>query len=230
VSDVIVATQDVCMTYGRGPAAVVALDGVSLDVRRGEMLMIMGPSGSGKTTLLQILGALVRPTSGAVWIDGRPVEGLSQAALGRLRRDHFGFIFQAYNLIPTLTAWENVAVALDLKGIRGRSAERRSRALLDELGLAHRANAYPAQLSGGQKQRVAIARALAFDPAAILADEPTAALDSGAGRQIADLLHDLAERQGRAVVIVTHDERLMRPGARIAMIEDGRIAGIGSGR
>jgi putative ABC transport system ATP-binding protein len=230
VSDVIVATQDVCMTYGRGPAVVAALNGVSLDVRRGEVLMIMGPSGSGKTTLLQILGALIRPTSGTVWIAGQSVEGLSQAALGHLRRNHFGFIFQAYNLIPTLTAWENVAIAFDLKGIRGRTAEHRSRALLGELGLAYRANAYPVQLSGGQKQRVAIARALAFDPAAILADEPTAALDSGAGRQITDLLHDLAERQGRAVVIVTHDERLIRPGARVATIEDGRIVGIGNGR
>jgi len=217
------------MTYGEGPAAVAALNGVSLEVARGEVLLIMGPSGSGKTTLLQILGALLRPTSGTVWVEGRSVGDSSHNALSRLRRDYFGFIFQAYNLIPTLTAWENVAIACDLKGVYGRPAERRSRALLDELGLGHRADAFPAQLSGGQKQRVAIARALAFDPAAILADEPTAALDSGTGRQIVDLLHGLADRQGRAVVIVTHDERLIRPGDRVAAIEDGQIVGVGRG-
>jgi putative ABC transport system ATP-binding protein len=181
VSAPLVAAEGVSVVYGRGAAAAPALYGVSLEVRRGEILLIHGPSGSGKTTLLQVLGALLRPSAGQVLVDGRAIVGLSATALVRLRRDFFGFVFQAYNLIPTLNAWENVAIAFDLKGRRGRDAEELSRALLDEVGLGHRAAAYPAQLSGGQKQRVAVARALAFDPAVILADEPTAALDRAAG-------------------------------------------------
>jgi putative ABC transport system ATP-binding protein len=140
-----------------------------------------------------------------------------------LRLDFFGFVFQAYNLIPELNGWENVAVALDLKGIRGRVAERRSRALLDEVGVSSRADAYPAQMSGGQRQRVAVARALASDPAVILADEPTASLDSASGWRIIKLLCDLARRHLRAVVIVTHDNRLLAAGDRSIAIEDGRV-------
>src|SRR5437899_2666061 len=212
MTDLVVTAEDLRMVYGRGAAAVCALNGVSIEVRRGEVLLIVGPSGSGKTTLLQIIGALIRPTSGSVRIGGKPIEGLSPKALGRLRLDFFGFVFQAYNLIPELNGWENVAVALDLKGIRGRVAERRSRALLDEVGLSGRADAYPAQMSGGEKQRVAIARALASNPVAILADEPTASLDSASGWRVIELLCDLAGRRERAVVIVTHDNRLLTAG------------------
>jgi putative ABC transport system ATP-binding protein len=223
MSDPAVTTEDVRMVYGRGAAAVRALNGVSIEVRRGEVLLIVGPSGSGKTTLLQIIGALMRPTSGQVCVAGRPIGGLSPQALGRLRLEFYGFVFQAYNLIPALNGWENVAVALDLKGVRGAVAERRSRALLDEVGMSSRAEAYPAEMSGGEKQRVAVARALASDPAVILADEPTASLDSASGRRIIELLYNLASRQGRAVVIVTHDHRLLAAGNRAIAIEDGRI-------
>ena len=219
----VVAMDSVHVQYGPGPAGIRALDGVSLEVRRGEMLMILGPSGSGKTTLLQILGVLIRPTSGTVRVDGCRVESLSMNALRRLRLDFFGFVFQAHHLIPTLSAWENVALALDLKGVRGRVAEQRSRELLKNLGLSSRADAYPAQLSGGQRQRVAIARACALDAPVILADEPTASLDSSSGWQVAQLFRELADRHGRAVVFVTHDHRLTTVADRTVTIEDGRI-------
>jgi putative ABC transport system ATP-binding protein len=223
MSDPVVSAARLRMIYGAGAAAVRALNDVSIEVNRGEALLIVGPSGSGKTTLLQILGALLRPTSGSVQVDGQPIDALSPQALARLRLAFFGFVFQAYNLIPTLNAWENVAVALDLGGVRGRLAERRSRALLDEVGLANRTGAYPGQMSGGEKQRVAVARALALEPAVILADEPTASLDSASGWQVIRLLRGLAGRHGRAVVIVTHDQRLIAAGDRTIAIEDGRI-------
>src|ERR1700730_18522916 len=181
MTDLVVTAEDIRMVYGRGAAAVCALNGVSIEVRRGEALLIVGPSGSGKTTLLQILGALIRPTSGSVRIGRKPIEGLSPKALGRLRLDFFGFVFQAYNLIPELNGWENVAVALDLKGIRGRVAERRSSALVDQVGVATRADAYAKQMSAGQSQRVGGAGGRAWDLAVILADEPTASLDSASG-------------------------------------------------
>jgi putative ABC transport system ATP-binding protein len=219
----VVVTTEICVQYGAGPTGVRALDGVSLKVGRGEVLMILGPSGSGKTTLLQILGALIRPTSGTVVVDGCQIEKLSIKELRRLRLDFFGFVFQAHHLIPTLTACENVALALDLKGIRGRVAERRSRELLEELGLSGRIDAYPAQLSGGQRQRVAIARACVLDAPVILADEPTASLDSSFGWQVTQLFRELADRHGRAVVFVTHDNRLTSVADRIVTIEDGRI-------
>lgn len=225
MSGPIVAADEVSLTYGAGAVAVRALDRVSLDLFRGEVLLIIGPSGSGKTSLLQILGGLVAPTSGSLTVAGIAASSLSAKARRRLRLDYFGFIFQAHHLIPTLTAWENVAVALDLKGVRGRAAEARSRALLDGLGLGSRADAFPSEMSGGQRQRVAVARACALDPPVILADEPTASLDSAAGRQVIELLRDLADRQGRAVGIVTHDERWRAHADRTVSIEDGRVAG-----
>jgi putative ABC transport system ATP-binding protein len=206
--------------YGTGDTAFRALADVSVDVHRGEVLLLMGPSGSGKTTLLQILGCLLRPSEGRVWLGERDLSGAGTEELGRLRLRHFGFVFQAYNLFPTLTAAENVAVALDL---RGRAQAERARELLDSVGLAGRANAFPAQLSGGQKQRVAIARALAADPDIVLADEPTAALDSTSGARVMELFRELADRQGRAVVIVTHDPRILSAGDRIVTLEDGAV-------
>jgi len=220
----IVVAEALRLNYGQGTVAVPALNGVSFQVERGEVVLILGPSGSGKTTLLQVLGALRRPTSGSVRIDGTAIEGLSEKARRDLRLAYFGFVFQAHHLIPTLKAWENVALALDLKGIRGRSAEERSRVLLDELGLGNRADAYPAQMSGGQRQRVAVARACALDAPIILADEPTASLDSASGRQVIELLGALAHERERAVVIVTHDTRLRAAADRSISIEDGRIA------
>jgi putative ABC transport system ATP-binding protein len=223
MSESVLTAGNVSFTYGRGAVAVRALDGVSLEVRQGEMLLILGPSGSGKTTLLQVLGALIPPTSGSVTVDGRSIGGWSAKARSQLRLEFFGFVFQAHHLISTLTAWENVAVALDLKGIRGRHAEARSRELLEDLGLSNRADAYPSQLSGGQRQRVAVARACALDPPIILADEPTASLDSASGLQVIQLLGDLAHRQGRAVAIVTHDSRWQAAADRTVLIEDGRM-------
>ena len=224
MSEPIIIAEDLHFTYGQGAVAVHALDGVSINVRQGEVLLILGPSGSGKTTLLQILGALISPTSGSVAVNGQSIGILSPKARRRLRLEFFGFVFQAHHLIPTLTAWENVAVALDLKGIRGRPAEERSRALLHELGLGSRAEAFPSQLSGGQRQRVAVARACALDPPIILADEPTASLDTASGRQVIELLRDLADRQGRAVALVSHDTRWQAAADRTVSIEDGRIA------
>ena len=215
--------RDVGMTYGTGEAAVTALRGASLDIRRGEILMLMGPSGSGKTTLLQIAGALLAPTTGEVRFMGEPIHGLSQEKRGALRLAHFGFVFQSYNLFPTLTARQNVELALDLRGTA--SADRIGAALaaLARVGLSDRADHYPAQLSGGQKQRVAIARALAGSPDVVFADEPTAALDSESGKRVVALLHDLAKVLNRAVVVVTHDPRIVDAADRIVHIEDGRI-------
>lgn len=221
--DVVVRLTHVSVTYGSGHTAVHALRDASADLRRGELLLVNGPSGSGKSTFLQVMGALLTPTSGDVWIRGRSVRDLSAEALSRLRLECLGFIFQGYNLLPTLTAWENIAVMLDLKGVRGREAERRSRALLETVGLSHRADAIPRQLSGGERQRTAIARALAADPAVILADEPTAAIDASAGRQIATLLAALAHDDHRAVLIVTHDARLRDFATRHLRLDDGRL-------
>ena len=219
----IVAAESVRVQYGTGPASVQALNSVSLSVQRGEVMMILGPSGSGKTTLLQVLGALIRPTAGTVIVDGKRTDSLTIDELRRLRLECFGFVFQLHRLIPSLTAWENVSLALDLKGIRGRTAEELSRQLLDELGLSARADAYPAEMSGGQRQRVAIARACALDPPVILADEPTASLDTASAQQVTDLFCGLARRQGRAVVIVTHDPRLTPAADCTVLIEDGQI-------
>ena len=213
------------MRYGEGVTAVKALRGVSLDVEAGEVLMVRGPSGSGKTTLLQILGALQRPTAGELSIYGVRIDGLPVEELRRIRIETIGFVFQSYNLFPTLKAWENVAVALDLLGWERRAAEERARQLLDEFGMTPRADVFPAKLSGGQRQRVAIARALAHDPVLILCDEPTAALDRESGAMVTECLRVLAHDQQRAVVVVSHDARLEPLVDRIVTIEDGLLVG-----
>jgi putative ABC transport system ATP-binding protein len=208
--------------YGKGPTAFKALHDVSIELHRGEVLLLLGPSGSGKTTLLQIIGGLLRPTHGTLRLNDNELSGLDREALARIRLANFGFVFQACNLFPMLTAAENVAVALDLAGVRGQLASERAQALLAEVGLGEHAARYPAQLSGGQKQRVAIARALAADPQVVLADEPTAALDSHSGATVVALFRRLAA-QGRAVVIVTHDTRILQHGDRIVRMADGRL-------
>ncbi len=218
-----IAVREVTKTYESGEAAVHALRGVDLDVSNGEVVLLMGPSGSGKTTLLSIMGCILRPTSGAIHIGGREVTGLSEKQLPRVRLDHIGFIFQGFNLFPSLTAGENIELALDLKGVRGKVARRRAGELLEQVGLSAKYNTFPSDLSGGQKQRVAIARALAGEPEIILADEPTGALDSHSGRVIIEMLYNLAHQEGRAVAIVTHDNRTLEFGDRIVHIEDGRI-------
>jgi putative ABC transport system ATP-binding protein len=218
-----IAVEGVTKTYDSGAVAVHALRGVDLDVAPGEVLMLLGPSGSGKTTLLSIMGCILRATSGSVRIDGREVAQLAESMLPRVRLEHFGFVFQGFNLFPALTAVENVELALDLRGVRGRSARRRAEAALAQVGLADKANDLPANLSGGQKQRVAIARAVVGDPSILLADEPTAALDSDSGRVVMELLCGLAREHGRAVVLVTHDARTFQYADRIVEIEDGRV-------
>lgn len=215
--------QNISVVYGKGATRVAALRHVSVNVDRGEIVLVMGPSGSGKTTLLLALGGLIKPDAGVVRIDGQATGTLSEEALSRVRLRRFGFVFQAYHLLPTLRAWENVAIALDLRGIRGRETEYKSRLLLDRVDLSRQADSFPADLSGGQKQRVAIARALAGDPAVILADEATGALDSASGLRIGELLRDLAHRDDRAMLMVTHDSRLVPLADRIVTLEDGRI-------
>ena len=214
-----VIAERVSVIYGQGETAVRALDEVDIRVDPGEMLALMGPSGSGKTTLLMLLGGLLRPTAGEVRVRGQPLSGLSEPERSRLRLALMGFVFQSYNLFPALTALENVQLALELKGRPlGEAAT-----LLGQVGLATRLRGYPAQLSGGEKQRVAIARALAGDPGILLADEPTAALDTMHGMAVVELLRRIAHDQGRAVVMVTHDPRVSQMADRLVTIADGRI-------
>ncbi|WP_081842211.1 ABC transporter ATP-binding protein [Actinomadura welshii] len=203
--------------------SVAALDGVTLEVRRGEAVAVMGPSGSGKSTLLNMVAGLDRPTSGLVAVDGRELTGMGEAALARFRRRRVGMVFQFFHLLDDLPALENVALAGRLAGLPARKARARALELLDELGIAARRDAYPAVLSGGERQRVGVARALMNRPALLLADEPTGALDSATGEQVIDLLLDLNGR-GQTVLLVTHDQALAaRCAARIVDFVDGRI-------
>lgn len=213
--------RDLSKVYGEGQMAVKALDRVTLDVDAGEVMMFLGPSGSGKTTLLSVMGGILRATSGSVQIAGTEIVGLSESKLPRVRLENIGFIFQGFNLFPALTAAENVEIAVELRG--GANKRKRAKELLEAVGLGEKLKSYPADLSGGQKQRVAIARALAGNPPIILADEPTAALDSHSGQVVMDLLSGLAHQEGRAVVIVTHDARVLKYGDRTIHIADGRM-------
>ena len=219
----VLSVHDVTKTYGEGDLAVAAVQHLDLDVDAGEVVLIMGPSGSGKTTLLLMLGAMLRPTAGTITIDGIDVAGARERSLPPLRARHFGFVFQDFNLLSALTALENVELACNLAGVTGRAAHDRATTLLESLGLHDRTRFRPDQLSGGEKQRVAIARALANDAPVILADEPTANLDSSHGREIARLLRRLATDDGRSVVIVSHDDRLKEIADRILWLEDGRF-------
>jgi putative ABC transport system ATP-binding protein len=204
-----------------GQEPVEVLRGLDLDVAEGEFVSLLGPSGSGKSTLLAILAGLDSPTSGEVTVAGSRLDGLDEEALTRFRRDHLGFIFQSYHLVPTLSALENVALPLELRGEKG--ARERARALLDEVDLGHRAGHLPRQLSGGEQQRVAIARALAPRPRLIFADEPTGNLDSANGERVFAAL--LALRGRATVVMVSHDERLAARADRVIRLQDGRLAG-----
>jgi putative ABC transport system ATP-binding protein len=213
--------RDLVMRLRSGGRAVTILDGVSLDVDAREMVAVTGPSGSGKSTLLGLIAGLDRPTAGSIVLDGVEITRLDEDALARLRRDRIGFVFQSYHLIPTLTALENVAMPLELAG-RPRPLDR-ARELLEAVGLADRAEHYPAQLSGGEQQRVAIARALALRPRLVLADEPTGNLDSATGAQIIELLLALNREHESTLVLVTHDEALARHAERIVALRDGRV-------
>jgi putative ABC transport system ATP-binding protein len=221
--DAVVSLHDVTKTYYSRAASVRAIDRVSIDIRKGEMVLLMGPSGSGKTTLLSIIGCILQPTSGSVQIGGREVAGLTERELPRIRLADIGFIFQSFNLFPNLTAGENVELAFELRATTGKKARCRAAELMEMVGLSDKYDVLPADLSGGQKQRVAIARALAGGPRIILADEPTAALDYSSAQSIMDHLRQHARAEGRAVLAVTHDHRLMDFADRVIQIEDGRV-------
>jgi ABC-type lipoprotein export system ATPase subunit len=221
MTDELIRTINLTKLYGAGETTVRALDGVNLSVARGELLAVMGPSGCGKSTLLNMLGALDQPTAGEAWVAGENLARLKH--LDEFRARTVGFVFQLHNLLPTLTALENVEVPM--QGRVAGAGERRKRAvtLLEMVGLAERPNALPGQLSGGQRQRVAVARALANSPALLLADEPTGSLDSQSGEEILALLADLNRSQGTTIVIVTHDRRVAQATGRIVQMKDGRI-------
>lgn len=225
MSNYAIETVNLTKVYGSGNTEVVAMRDVSIGVRRGEVVALLGPSGAGKSTLLTAVGLINPPTSGRISIGGRLVmEGpRSKTNLTAFRLQHLGFVFQKSNLIPFLTALENVLVALELNNVGRRSARKRTIELLDYLGVAERANNYPSMLSGGQQQRVAVARALANNPSVILADEPTAALDSHRGRQVMDLFRKVAHEQGAAVIVVTHDHRALDVFDTIYEMEDGVV-------
>jgi len=209
--------------FGAGETEVVAVRDVSLRVEPGEVVLIMGPSGSGKSTLLLMLGALLKPTEGTIILDDLELSGLSEGRLPDIRLRHFGFIFQDFNLLSALSVLDNVAFAAELTGLGHKQAREKAAALLTELGLGHRLSFPPEKLSGGEKQRVAIARALVNDPALVLADEPTANLDSGHGHETMRLLREIAKGRGRTVIIVSHDERIKDIADRVLWLEDGQF-------
>jgi len=218
-------TRDLTKVYGEGNTRVVAMQDVTVRVERGEVVALLGPSGSGKSTFLTAVGLINPPTSGSVWIGGELVQDGPRALtdLRAFRRRKMGFVFQKSNLIPFLKARENVQIALELSSLSSREARRRALQLLDDLGVGDRSEHYPTELSGGQQQRVAVARAIANEPALILADEPTAALDSNRGRQVMELFREIAHERGSAAIVVTHDHRALDVFDRIYEMEDGVI-------
>jgi putative ABC transport system ATP-binding protein len=221
MGSIMISVRGLGMRLASGGRAVDVLSDVTLEVPAGQFLAIAGPSGSGKSTLLGLIAGLDQPTAGRIEVAGTEITGLDEDALARFRRDHVGYVFQSFHLIPTLTAQENVAVPLELAGEADVIA--RAAALLGEVGLAGRAHHYPVQLSGGEQQRVAVARALARRPAILLADEPTGNLDSATGKQIIDLLVAANRRLGRTLVLVTHDAALAAHADRVVTLADGRI-------
>ncbi|MBI2914556.1 MAG: ABC transporter ATP-binding protein [Firmicutes bacterium] len=222
--------DQVTKVYGEGRTAVRAVDQVSLSVERGEVVLVMGPSGSGKTTLLSMSGCLLRPSSGRIWLNGQEVTGLGEGELPEVRLRNIGFIFQSFNLLAALTALENVELVMRLAGTGGRAARETAAELLTSLGLGNRLHHLPADLSGGEKQRVAIARAFANTPSLVLADEPTANLDSQSGMSVSRLLCEAACEAGKAVVIVSHDARIKAIATRTAWLEDGILSLIPRGQ
>ncbi|HEX3279138.1 MAG TPA: ABC transporter ATP-binding protein [Thermoleophilaceae bacterium] len=220
-----IETRDLHMHYGAGRTEVRALDGVDLVVEDGEMVAIMGPSGSGKSTLLHLIGALESPTSGTIAVGGVHYEGLDDRALTDLRRDHIGFVFQFFNLLPSLTAEENVTLPAVIARRHDPAIRERARALIERVGLGDRISHVPAELSGGQQQRVSIARALLLSPDLILADEPTGNLDTKSGREVLRVLRELNEEEGHTIVMVTHDAAAAATADRVIFLRDGKLAG-----
>ncbi|HEX7713884.1 MAG TPA: ABC transporter ATP-binding protein [Bacillota bacterium] len=220
----VVRVRKLQKNYAVGGGAFRALQGIDLDVADGEFLALVGPSGSGKTTLLNIIGCLDSPSDGEVWLGERQVTELTPNQLADLRRDRLGFIFQSYNLIPVLTAFENVEYPLVLKKVKPKERAEAVKAILAEVGLGEKLDSFPHQLSGGQQQRVAIARALVTRPMLVLADEPTANLDSHTGREIISLMQQLNREKGVTFIFATHDQRVMEHASRRIELVDGRIA------
>jgi putative ABC transport system ATP-binding protein len=223
MTEPVIEAIDTVKFLGDGAGRVQALKGVSLAVAGGELTLLMGPSGSGKTTLLSILGCMLTPTSGTVRVGGRATADAGPEELAKIRRDNIGFVFQSYHLFPTLTALDNVRLALDVRGENSHRATQKSKEALARVGLALKMASYPSELSGGEQQRVAIARAIVGNPAVLLADEPTAALDSENGHAIMEVLAEIAREQSRGVLVVTHDPRIVPFADRIVSIEDGKI-------
>ncbi len=219
----VINAQNIRKGHSQGEKSIEILRGIDLIIEAGETVAIMGPSGAGKSTLLQILGALNLPDNGSVKILGQDTTGLTDASLSALRRQRLGFIFQSFNLLPSLTAVENVAWPLLLDGKKISESEAKAKTLLDRVGLAHRGHHRPSELSGGEQQRVAIARALVADPKLLFADEPTGALDSKTGALVLDLLLDLKTSLGSSLVIVTHDPGVAKRCDRVINMVDGRI-------
>ncbi len=221
----ILLARDLSKVYGEGSATVRALDGASLEVRRGEMVAIMGPSGSGKSTMLHLLGALETPSGGEISLGGERYDGLDDAGLTRIRRDRIGFVFQFFNLLASLSAEENVLLPALIAGSRDEATVARARTLLDRVGLAARREHLPAEMSGGEQQRVSIARALLREPELVLADEPTGNLDSRSSSEVLDLLRGLSDAEEQTLVMVTHDPGAAAIADRIVFLRDGRVAG-----
>lgn len=219
----VIETRQVMKMFNQSAVRVDAVCGIDLSINQGEMVAIVGPSGSGKSTLLSLMGAIDAPTSGQVLLDGKDLAELDDTGRTLLRRHRIGIVFQAQNLIPTLTAIENAALPLELDGVSRVDATRRAAETLEMVGLSHRSNHLPNMMSGGEQQRVAVARALVIQPALVLADEPTGNLDSASSRQVVDLLRDLVDRFRQTVVVVTHDPAVAHRADRIVRLRDGKI-------
>ena len=223
-ASIIVELEQVSKNYIQGQVLVPAIRTLSLTLRRGEFAALYGPSGSGKTTVLNLIGALDEPSSGRVILEGCDLAGLSRTDLSRLRRDRIGFVFQAYNLVPVLTAYENAEFVLALQGVAKAERRQRTLAVLDEVGLAGLADRHPDELSGGQQQRVAIARAIVSEPAIVLADEPTANVDSATAAGLLEIMERLNQEKGITFLFSTHDQRVMDRARRLIRLQDGQIA------
>ena len=219
----VIETRDLCRYFGDEDVRVKALDHVSIEITRGEFTAVIGPSGSGKTTLLHLVGGLDNPTAGQVLLSGTNIADMSGAALSDFRRDHIGFVFQAYNLIPVLSASENIEYIMLLQGVAATERQRRVKEMLALVGLEGLGERRPGHLSGGQQQRVAVARAMASNPDLILADEPTANLDSATGIALLDIMRDLNKNHGMTFVFSTHDQKIMDRAQRLIYLEDGQV-------
>jgi putative ABC transport system ATP-binding protein len=223
MSNEVIVTKDLSKTYGKGDLKVYALRKTDITVRKGDYIAIKGPSGSGKSTLMNLIGCLDKPTTGKLFIDNTDVYSLNENKLAKIRREKIGFIFQKYNLIPTLTALENVSLSMGFAGVNSRDRIRKAKQLLEMVGLSHRIDHKPSELSGGEQQRVAISRALGNDPSIILGDEPTGNVDTKSGNKIMEILENI-NNKGETVIVVTHDPNIAKRAKRILRIHDGLVS------